>query len=211
MWFVELVRAVAWPTAVVVIALGYKPELLRALPVFLRRAIKFEGFGVKAEVGATEPQQQIAADNPAAEKLPEATLVPDPRPAVNLMEAQLRGQASGIEAPRREPILLRALAMSRLEAGHLFVYNRIYGSQIVGLRRLNEAGQATVDQAREFFRPVEEQFPQVYASYGFDGWLKFLKDNSLVVQNGDVLEITEFGRDFLTYLTNQRLAEGKPF
>lgn len=93
---------------------------------------------------------------------------------------------------------MRALAHSRLEAGHEFTYNRIFGSQIAALERLNEVGRATVDIAREFFRPYAEQ-PQVYSNYGFDGWLGFLKGSGLIVQTGNVLEISDFGRDFLMY------------
>ena len=74
---------------------------------------------------------------------------------------------------------------------------------------MNEVGRATVDDAREFFKPYAEQFPQVYNNYGFDGWLGFLKNNTLVVQNGNLLEISDFGRDFLLYLTDKRLTENK--
>lgn len=88
---------------------------------------------------------------------------------------------------------------------------RIFGSQIAALKRLNEVGRATVDDAREFFRPYAEQFPQLYNNYGFDGWLGFLKGGGLIVQNGNVLEISDFGRDFLIYLTERRLAENKPW
>lgn len=209
MWFVELVRAVAWPIAVVIIALGFKPELITGLPAFLRRKMEIDAFGVKAKIEAAEQQQAVKA-NPATEKLSQSpALQPSSRPPINIMEARLRADLETIDADKKQGVLLRALAVARVEYGHEFTYNRIFGSQIAALKRLNEVGQATADQAREFFKPYAERFPQIYDSYGFDGWLGFLKGSGLVIQNGNAFEISDFGRDFLFYLTDRRLMEGK--
>ena len=166
--------------------------------------------GVKAKFDAAE-QQQAAAENPASEKLIETPVLdPIPRVAANLIETRLRNDLNAVEPEKREAVLLRALTFSRLEAGHEFTYNRIFGSQIAALKRLNEVGRVTVDDARGFLRPYAEQFPQVYNSnYGFDNWLAFLKESGLVVQNGNFLEITDIGRDFLIFLTERRLSENK--
>jgi hypothetical protein len=204
--FVELVKATATPIAAVIVALSYKPVLLSILT---RSKLELEGFGVKAKIDQIE-QQQVAAVNPATEKLPEArTLDPSPRPVVNIMETRIRADLSKIDGEKREPILVRALAQSRLEAGHEFTYIRIFGSQIAALKRLNEVGRATVDNAREFFKPYAEKFPQIYSNYGFEGWLGFLRNSEMIKQDGNDLEISDFGRDFLMYLTERRLTENK--
>ena len=118
---VELVKAVAWPIAVVLVALSFKPGLLAVLPSFGRRKIELEGMGFKAKIDAAEQQQ---GENPATEKLPETpALDPSPRPTVNIIETRLRDQLKGIEAGKREAVLVRALAQTRLEAGHEFTYN----------------------------------------------------------------------------------------
>lgn len=210
MWFVELVRALAWPITVVVVALAFKSEFLAFIPPMLRRKIELElPGGFKAKIGAAEQQQ---GGNPTDKKLDENPAIkPSPRAALNLIETRLRGELESMDAARKEPVLLRELAQSRLEMGHEFTYNRIFGSQILALKRLNEVGCATVDDAREFFKPYAEQFPQIYSNYGFDGWLGFLISNSLIVQNGSVLKISDFGRDFLIYLTDRRLTESKPW
>jgi len=211
MMWVELAKAMAWPIAVVIVSLIFKPGLRDFLRSFTARKIEVEGFGVKARIDAAE-QQKGAAENPATEKLPQApALDPSPRLAVNIIETRLREELNGFEAGKREPVLVRALAHSRLEAGHEFTYNRIFGSQILALKRLNEVSRATVDDAREFFKPFAEQFPQLYNNYGFDAWLGFLLGGAMIVQNGNVLEISDFGRDFLVYLTERRLSENKPW
>jgi hypothetical protein len=206
----ELVTPLAWPIAVVIVCLKFKAVLLDAAPSLFRRKVEFEGFGVKAKIEAAE-QQQATAENPATEKLLRTpALDPSPRPAVNIVEKALRDELKDIETEKREPHLVRSLALTRLERGHEFTYNRIFGSQIAWLKRLNEVGRATVDDARGFFRPYAEQFPQIYTNYGFDGWLNFLKASALIAQHDNVLEISEFGRDFLMYLTERRLSEIKP-
>lgn len=86
----ELVRAMAWPIAVVIVALSFKPGLLSALPSLFRRRFELEGVGFKAKIDAGE-QQQGAGENPATEKLPETpSLNPSPRPAVNMVDAAAR-------------------------------------------------------------------------------------------------------------------------
>jgi len=211
MWIVELAKALAWPIAAVIIVLSFKVELRSFLPPFLRRKMEIElPGGFKAKIDVAEQQQ---GDNPTATALDvrKPTLDPSPSPAVNIIETRIRRESENIDAAKKEAILVRALAQSRLQAGHEFTYNRIFGSQILGLKRLNEAGRATIDDAREFFKPYAEQFPQIYANYGFDGWLGFLKKNSLITQTGNTIEITDFGREFLFYLTAARLVENKPW
>ena len=137
--------------------------------------------------------------------------VPSERPAVARLENELRNELQAVDSQQREGRLIRVLAETRLRAGHEFIYNRIFGSQIVFLKRLNELANCTVDQAREFFQPYAKQFPQVYSNYGFEAWLNFMVTNALVLRNGDTLMIDEIGRDFLGYLVFQRLLENKPW
>ena len=209
MLLVEFFKAVAWPVVTALIALGYKPEIVSGLPAFLRRKIAIEGFGVKASIDAAE-QQKSSAENPAQESLAQTSaLSPRPRKAVNILELHIGRDLDGFASDRREPALIRALAERSLVAGHEFTYNRIFGSQIAGLKRLDEVGVVTVEQARAFYQPYGENFPQIYSNYGFDGWLGFLRINNLVNQNGSSLQLSDFGKDFLIYLTEKGLTESK--
>jgi hypothetical protein len=211
MWFVEIVKSIAWPVVVLILALTYKRNLSDHLSAFFRRGFAFEAAGIKARIEAAE-QQQSTATNPSSEKLlANVQIEPNPRAAVNILEEQIRRDLSNIDSTKREPILFRALTIARLGASHEWTYNRIFGSQIDALKKLNEVSQATVDDARAFFRPYEEKHPEIYSTYGFDGWLGFLRTNSLIRQNGVLLEISDFGRDFLFYMIDQRLSEAKPW
>jgi hypothetical protein len=171
--------------------------------------MKLEGFGIRAEIDVQD-RQQTAGENPVDRKLPEPqALEPSNRIAVNEMELRLKADLASIDVNKREAVLVRALAEARMTSGHEFTYNRIFGSEILALRRLNAITHATVDNAREFFQPFREQFPLIYNNYDFDRWLGFLKNSGLISQEGLILKITEIGRDFLVYLTEKRLFEGK--
>ncbi len=201
----------AWPIALVVVGIIFKADLKALLSSLGNRqwSLKVPG-GFEAIVATSEQQQ---GKNPAEEKvaLLIESLAPSQRPAVNIIETRIRNDLESVETSKRDSVLLRALAQSRLEAGHEFTYNRIFGSQIAVLKRLNEAGRATIEDAQQFFELYAKQYPEVYNNYGFRGWLGFLSSNALVSQQDNIFQITEFGRDFWTYLTEKRLAENKSF
>lgn len=213
MGIVELVQAVAWPVAVTLIAFWYRPAgpgLWNTLRELVGRDWKLAGYGVSVEArGASTRLQSETLEQPS---LPASVVLePSPFPALTVIETRVRKQVEDMLPERREPGLIRALAANQLMRGHEFVYNRIFGSQILGLKRLNEAGVVTIEDARSFFQPVAQAHPEMYRNYTFEQWLNFLAANELVEQHGDTLAITIFGRDFLRYLTDARMPEAKPF
>lgn len=212
MWLVELVKAVAWPVAVVVVAAWFKPTVASFFPTLLRRAFQVEVPGFfKAKVDAEE-QKAVEAPPSAAALDTKAVLAPSPRLAVNTVEGKLRQDIQTVEINSREAILLRALAETRLTSGHEFTYNRIFGSQIAALRQLNLVGEATFEQARQFFSQYSQRYPEMYGrELAFEDWLSFLVRLGHVEQHGNMLRVTEIGRDFLFYLTDRRLPEDKPW
>jgi hypothetical protein len=209
----ELLKVVAWPCAVVLVVWWLRAAIRQFLESIAGRKMQVQlPGGIAATIEAAE-QQQVVAENPISERISEEPTVfaPSPRPALNLMESALRTQLNQVDRNNREAVLLRALSTARLDGGHEFTYNRIFGSQITALKRLNEVGQATVDDARAFFAPYASQFPQLYSTYGFDSWLGFLTNSGLVTQTGNTIAITDIGRDFLLYITDKRLLENKPW
>ena len=106
------------------------------------------------------------------------------------MEAQLRQELNAFEAGIREPILCaRPCSLSFGSGSRIYVQPSIAADILT--KRLNEAGSATVDDAHQFFKLVEGQFPQFYSTYSFDGWLlNLLLRGAMIVQNGNVLQIS---------------------
>jgi hypothetical protein len=205
---VDLVKALAWPVAVSVIAWRVGPKFLDAIR---GRAVNVEGFGVRASISTVE-QQIASTDNPVNRPALEAAAPAPPavvRETVQLIEREIRTELAKYALADREPALINALAATRVRGQHEFHYNRIFGSQIAGLKLLDERGSATVEEARAFFEPYAGLYPQVYATYGFDGWLAFMVNGGLVARTADRLTTTPFGHDFLVYLREVRLTEIK--
>jgi hypothetical protein len=209
-----------WPLAVTLIALVLGPKLLALLGE--KGAVDIRGFGFQLLIRARE-QQELGNNPAAAPVLPTPAAVPMPapgplvpgalapaRPALQAIVLDVHTQLEQFEPNAREGVLVTALASARLLGQHEFNYNRIFGSQIAGLKVLDETGPKTVQQAREFFAPYAAQWPQIYNTYPFERWLSFMITSGLVARNGDVLSATIYGHDFLVYLREARLTEVKP-
>ncbi len=199
-------KALAWPIMTGVGVWRLTPLLASLLA---GRKVEVAAFGVKATMSTAERQQDAPA-NPAT--LTPATAAPLPlidRPALCILMQRIRANLDTHPKDGREFVLLKELAISRLVGTYESIYNRIFGSQILCLRLLDDAGRATVEQAQEFFRPYAVRYPEVYAAYQFEGWLGFMTKNELVTRNEDRLEVAPFGHDFLVYLREARLTEAK--
>ena len=197
----DVLKLVVWPTALVIGAWLVLPRLLGS------RKFEFSGYGVK--VAAAEQQQSIA--QPAERLALPATnpLPPVNREAIRLLEEGFRRELEAIPQANKEAVLVRALSVAHLLGHHAAIYNIIFGSQIAGLRRLDEVGSVTVNEARQFFQPYERAYPEIYKDYKFDGWLGYMVSNGLVIREGDRLKASPFGHDFLVWLRESRLTEAK--
>lgn len=218
--FFGLLKGLAWPVVVLVIALGYKPEVLSFLPKLLAlllrsRKVKIAGV-LELEVDAAE-QQQRAGDLVKVDTDPGTVTLKDipglvRTTAIARLELELHEKLKSI-TPGTEPVdvLVRNLAQARLEAAFGFIYAGIFGSQIAGLISLEARRKVSNDEAHRYFLEVDQRFPQVYADYGFAGWLGFLKNHGLIAQAGDDVAVTDFGDDFLLWLRATRLSIAKPY
>jgi hypothetical protein len=121
-----------------------------------------------------EPSHQLAIEKPEkpSERLSLPMPMASPSQAVARLEKEMRNEVktlnSALNSEQKEDRLIRVLAETRLRAGHEFIYNCIFGSQIAFLKRLNEVAKLTIDQAREFLKPYADQFPQIYSHYSFE-------------------------------------------
>jgi hypothetical protein len=107
-------------------------------------------------------------------------------------------------------VLVRNLAQARLEAAFGFIYAGIFGSQIAGLIQLQARRKVSIDEAHKFYlEAAAQKYPEVYAEYGFPGWLGFLKNHGLITQSDEDVAITDFGDDFVTWLRATRLNVNK--
>lgn len=208
--FVDFVRAIAWPLMIVGIAYWFREQIKELLPR-IRRA---GPTGIEVDpAGQAGKQKAAEAETTVPGKLEEFPGIAR-TPAIQHVEQKLLTEVSKLEETQDKKIalLVRFLAQLQIEVAFERMHNVIFGSQILGLRRLNESGSATIDEAREFFNEHAAQpFPELYSDYSFEQWIGYLLAVGLIVQNGNTIQITDLGRDFLIYLTAHRLTEQKPY
>lgn len=205
---VEIIKAVVWPVAAIIIAYVFKADVHGLIPR-LRRA---GPTGVEFDPADAQKTSTVEITTTEPGKLKEFPGMMR-TPAIARVERQLYAGLAArkdVKPEEREALLVRLLAQSQLEAAFERIYNLIFGSQIAGLRELNTRGRVTGNEAREFFKGVKSRFADFYKGYSFEAWLGFLVSNGLVVRDQDILQITDLGRDFLIYLTGRRLPENKP-
>jgi hypothetical protein len=215
--FFGLLKAVAWPFVVLLVARSFKPEILSFLPglnALLLRSRKVNVAGIlQLEVDAAE-QQQKAADVRATTTSDSVELREIPglsrTKAIETLERNIHGQLKNVtEDPVH--VLVRNLAQARLEAAFGFIYAGIFGSQILGLIHLEARRKVSTDEVYRFYQEVEAKYPEIYQGYGFAGWLGFLKTHGLTAQKDTDVLITPFGDDFLKWLQATSLSIKKPW
>lgn len=202
----DALKGLWWPVAAVIIAVVYKIEIRTLIPR-LRRA---GPTGVEFDPAAQQ-QAVTAANNPAPGQLRQfpgmARTV-----AMERLERQLHTQLAALtnmSDEEKRDLLITRLAQTQLQEFFERIYNAIYGSQIVALRRLNEIGRVSIEDARSLFEQYATQYPQIYTNYTFGQWVNFLIDNGLVSRSDNFFEIVDLGREFLIFITARRLTENK--
>jgi hypothetical protein len=84
----------------------------------------------------------------------------------------------------------------------------IFGSQIRILQRLNYTETENIEDLKLYFDNEVKFYPETYKNYNYINYLKFLPTNKLVnyTEGDNSLTITEFGQDFLRYITESNLS-----
>lgn len=213
-----LLKGLAWPLTVLLIVKTLKPEILSLLPdpvAWLRRSRKLKVAGLlEIEVDAAGQQQKtletasatIVSGNVELREIPGLTRTE----AIAELERNLHFQLKSVTA---EPVdvLVRNLAQALLEAAFGLIYAGIFGSQIEALIALEGRRVVTNDEIHKFYLKFEQKFPEVYQTYGFSGWLGFMKTNGLIVQQDVHIKITAYGDDFLGWLRAKQLSIKRPW
>jgi hypothetical protein len=127
-------------------------------------------------------------------------------PFADELEAHFQGLAAYHANPKeREKFLVRSLAAGAVSYAHESAWNDIWKSQIDALKHVNGSGAVVATELKPFYDAAAATYPQIYGDYSFDGWIRFMKEKTLLRQDGNILQITIRGKDFLKYI----VLEGK--
>ena len=115
-------------------------------------------------------------------------------------------ESRGVRPEERETTLVRLLSASLIREWWERTYALIFGSQIRLLQSINEnATGLAEEEANAAYRVAAEQYPEVYAHFTFEDWVKFIEWSSYITREDGRFLITPLGRGFLKHLIAQGL------
>lgn len=191
--------AFAWPLGVVILGIIFMLIFRQQIAAFIGRLRKVGRAGL--ETGSDQPQK--APDRESTAEDSEELMRSFDSPILRQQEVALQTDLNnrGLSGDEATKVLIRHLAATQLGLRFEQLNNVVWGSQISLLRLLNSstAGE-TAETVRSFYDHAAAQYPNVYANYPFKSYMTFLMHIRLVIVQEGKHMITEFGRDFLTYL-----------
>lgn len=196
--FVDLLKGIAWPASVLGAALLFRKEIASIIPNLEEAGMG----GVKLRA----PSQQAAKPEPIGSSNEGLG------PALKREAEAITISLEKTDPKDREAQLIRELAYCTLGRHFDGTYGQIFGSQIAGLRKLAGLNSVSISDAEEFYKTeAVGKNPEAYKNFSFHNWLSFLRGRKLIVEKDEKIEITELGREFLNYLTQQNLSDTRLF
>jgi hypothetical protein len=210
----EIIKAVAWPVTVLCLAFGFRASIKEVLVKITPKLksltlgnakLDFDAAGQQA---TPAPPDVISPDKIELQEFPGLTRTK----AMGMIERHLLASlaANPMPSDKAIPLLVRNLAQTRLEARFGLIYSQIFGTQIRWLEALGACRTVTNAEALAFYEEAIAAEREFYESYGFTGWLSFLKNHSLIEQDNARVVITDLGDDFLLWLQVTPVPKTKP-
>lgn len=201
-----------WPIAAVAFGVFFVLLFRSQIAGFLTRVQSVGRDGVSTLPGAGQRSVEQQADAPTSKEV-QNLLQSFDSPALLQQERVL---LADLEAHKLDStsdttkVLVRHLAKTRLLLGCEFVYRLIFGSQIALLKRINTMGGGMSEaETHQFYQAVVCAHPDVFPADQPGPYLGFLVRQGLLFPKDGHLQITDFGREFLTWLVQSGATENK--
>jgi hypothetical protein len=207
--------AIKWSGAVVIATAGYLLHKIHHLPdwaiatgIFIVALIVFTlSLNTTTFRTTKQPSQpstsQIVVQGVGLEKTIEAIegyYKKNDGPMMQEIEAHfLRLAAHFTDFKEREQFLIHAVSNGAIAMFHEVTWSSIFRSQIDLLQELNTHAM-TLEQVKPYYDAGAANNLKFYAKYSFEQWLAYLRGQSVILQDGNVVQITVRGKDFLRHL-----------
>jgi hypothetical protein len=192
----EIIASLGWPHVSLIFAVIFILLFWKPIAGFISRATNIGKSGITAEKHSAPEAQREVAEKETVEELLNAvqrSIVLDDiesRIRNELVEKNLETDSDTAR------ILIKHLAASRIASEFEQIYNFIFGSQIILLKRLNEvAGQGASEQdAAEFYGQWQDVYKDQLGDWSLDDYLTFLKNRALITLENGRYHITNLVR-----------------
>ncbi|RJG44351.1 hypothetical protein [Mesorhizobium sp. DCY119] len=185
-----LVVGVAWPFAIVLLALIFRAEIRNKIKDMLSAG----------PTGVTFQPQVTDATTRSTTELVLSTS-PNHSSWHKAIEESILHDLKTIVPEKQLPVLIEQLASARIKSAFEAVFSNIFGSQIQGLHQLHLAGGSlSLNDAEQYFESVKKEHAEFYKDVTFSTWFRYLEINTLARIEGDRVELTDAGREFLMFV-----------
>jgi hypothetical protein len=107
----------------------------------------------------------------------------------------------------RISVLQRVVASTNIDLEYTRIAHIIFGSQLNFLVQLAGTKHGLPrSQAESTFADAKAHFSELHGERSFEIWLTYLESSNLLHNQGERLDITQYGSDFLKFLVDTRLA-----
>lgn len=195
-----IIQYASWPIAVLILLLVFRKPISSLIERTEEFSVGSMRAGVRQSAARTSPDPLAPVDNPAytPRSLPQEVQM--------LMENLPR---LGIEVDQLDPRssrLVNLIGRSLLQNQFLWIHSLIYGTQIEALRWMIQHDDRPISKAdvEPFYKehlkiakPLEVILPK-----NIDEYLSFLAQQGLISAIGDLINLTDKGRDYLDFAIN---------
>lgn len=208
-FLVKLISSLGWPHVSLIFALIFIFVFKRAISVFIGKIKSVGKEGLK-----TESTQTVEIEEKRKKAVEELMKFGDSN-VTNELETLIRQDLinRGLDANGDTiKVLIRHLAATQLALDFEQIYNIIFGSQILLLRKLNEAAGVGEDHdfMKTHFEYIHSLFPEELDGWTLEQYLSFLFGRTLITIKDNNYHITIKGVDFLIWLTKTPRSESRP-
>ena len=193
-----------WPVAAGAVIVVFMLLFRKPISNLLERTknVSVGKVGLKATPGHRMPTIDGQSQARLLLQAPDSEIQAEQETAIRNKLDQISGD------PReREDLLVRDLASARACELLEQVYQQIWGSQLAALQFVSEnTGAITTDPLRIWYDQGLAQWKKDGGdAYEFEVWLRFLIDTKLIAipNDNNLISITTYGREFLTYLAER--------
>jgi hypothetical protein len=207
----EVAKALAWPLAVVLLVRLFVRKYPTEIGELIRRVRKLFGSAEFAEgpqqasVARAESELVAGVDDSHFDQY---LAVYRSNTAIQFETMLASGAAlsASVAADVREKRLRTTAAILLAFAIFERIAGNIFGSQVDLLEFLNVQPHPMVPEIElktRFYDRAAAAHPEVYGSYDFAGYLGYLLTNNLVKSDQDKIGLTERGKDYLVWRTQE--------
>lgn len=208
----EIISSLGWPHFSFFFAVIFILLFRASIASLISRTTKIGKSGISAEKHSAPEAQREVANRETVEELLNAvqrSIVLDDIASRIRVELTEKGLETESDTAR---ILIKHLAAARIISEFEQIYNFIFGSQILLLKRLNEvAGQGAPEEyIAEFYREWKNSYEDQLRPWSLDQYLVFLKNRALITQSDGRYHISNLGVEFLAWMARVGRSENRP-